>query len=125
MDIKLFLIVWLAYALYATPAGGTLPNRYVDLVHSIVNEGRFEIDTYQANTTDSAFFNGHYYNGALPGPSFFALAPYLVFKGFYPLVPAGFGKRLAASNRSRWANRARMAFMEQWITSNSFCHRCS
>jgi hypothetical protein len=47
-SIKLFLTIWLIYALYVTPAGGVTPNRYVDLVHSIVNEGRFAIDTYNA-----------------------------------------------------------------------------
>ena len=42
---KIFLTVWMVYAVFALPAGGTLPNRYLDLIHSIVNERRLEIDT--------------------------------------------------------------------------------
>lgn len=87
LDLKIFFTLWLVYAVYATPAGGVTPNRYVDLVHSIVNEGRFEIDTYHDNTIDKAFFDGHYYMGALPGPSFFAVPPYVAFKGIYALLP--------------------------------------
>ena len=33
VEFKLFLTIWVVYALYATPAGGVTPNRYVDLVH--------------------------------------------------------------------------------------------
>ncbi|MBC8509837.1 MAG: hypothetical protein ISR58_05870 [Anaerolineales bacterium] len=86
-EIKLFFTIWLVYAVYVTPAGGVTPNRYVDLVHSIVNEGRFEIDTYHENTIDKAYYDGHYYAGALPGPSFLAVPAYVVFKGMYTLVP--------------------------------------
>jgi len=84
---KLFLTIWIVYAIYVTPAGGVTPNRYVDLVHSIVNEGTFAIDTYHANTIDKAYFNGHYYAGALPGPSLIAVPFYIVFKGLYTFVP--------------------------------------
>ena len=87
IEIKLFLTIWLVYAVFATPAGGVTPNRYVDLVHSIVNEGRFEIDTYHENTIDKAYYNGHYYAGALPGPALLAVPAYVVFKGVYEIVP--------------------------------------
>lgn len=89
---KLFLFSWLVYAVFATPAGGVTPNRYVDLVHSIVNEGRFAIDTYQENTIDKAYYNGHYYAGALPGPAFLAVPAYLAFKGLYALLPQSFNQ---------------------------------
>ena len=87
-EIKLFLLLWLLYALYATPAGGVQPNRYIDLTHSIVNEGRFEIDTYHDNTIDKVYVNGHYYIAALPGPSIWAVPIYVVFKQIYPLMPS-------------------------------------
>jgi len=83
IEIKIFITVWLIYALYTSPAGGVTPNRYMDLVHSIVNEGRFSIDTYHENTDDKAYFNGHYYAGALPGPSFLAVPTYVIFKEIY------------------------------------------
>lgn len=85
--LKLFITFWLVYAMFATPAGGATPNRYVDLTHSIVNEGRFEIDTYHENTIDKAFVNGHYYAAALPGPSIMAAPLYVVFKEIYRLLP--------------------------------------
>lgn len=87
MEWRLFITLWLVYAVHATPAGGVTPNRYVDLVHAIVNEGRFEIDSYHENTVDKAFSNGHYYAGALPGPAILAVPPYLLFRALYPLVP--------------------------------------
>lgn len=98
-DAKLFFITLLVYAVYVTPAGGTLPNRYVDLVHSIVNEGRFAIDTYHENTIDKAYYEGHYYVGALPGPSLFAVPAYLVFKGIYVVLPSNL-KELAGGIQS-------------------------
>lgn len=97
--IKLFSITLLIYVVYVTPAGGTLPNRYVDLVHSIVNEGRFAIDTYHENTVDKAYYNGHYYAGALPGPAFFAVPAYLLFKWVYAVMPTNL-KELAGGIQS-------------------------
>jgi hypothetical protein len=98
-EIKLFVTVWLVYAVYVTPAGGVLPNRYIDLVHAIVNEGRFTIDTYHENTIDKAYYNGHYYASALPGPAFLALPAYLAFKGVYTLIPQSI-KDLASGIKS-------------------------
>lgn len=86
-EFRLIVTIWLVYAVYVTPAGGVTPNRYVDLVHSIVNEGRFAIDTYHENTIDKAYYNGHFYAGALPGPAFLAVPSYVVFKGLYVIMP--------------------------------------
>lgn len=99
LELELFLTIWLVYAVYVTPAGGVTPNRYVDLVHSIVNERRFAIDTYQENTIDKAYYDGHYYAGALPGPAFLAVPAYVVFKGIYVLIPQPF-KELAGGIES-------------------------
>lgn len=85
--VKLFFSIWLVYALYAAPAGGVLPNRYLDLTFSIVNEGRLIIDTYHDNTIDKAYYQGHYYTVALPGPAFMAIPAYLVFKPIYAWLP--------------------------------------
>src|SRR5260221_8064642 len=86
-EVRLFVILWLAYALYASPAGGAGANRYGALVHSIVNEGSLSIDSYHENTIDKAYYNGHYYLGALPGPSFLGVPAYVVFKGIYAITP--------------------------------------
>lgn len=87
IKLKLFFTIWIVYAVYATPAGGSQPNRYMDLLHSIVNQGRFEIDSYHDNTVDKAYFNGHYYTAALPGPSIMAVPIYVVIRQFYNLAP--------------------------------------
>jgi hypothetical protein len=87
IEFKLFLAFWLVYAVYVTPAGGALPNRYLDLVHSIVNEGRFAIDTYHDNTTDVAFFAAHYFSSGLPGTAFAGVPVYVVFKSVYAWIP--------------------------------------
>jgi hypothetical protein len=99
LSARLFLSFWLIYAIYATPAGGVTPNRYVDLTHALVNEGRFEIDTYHDNTIDKAYYDGHYYAGALPGPSVLAVPAYVVFKGLYAITPAAI-KELAGGMKS-------------------------
>ncbi len=96
---KIFVSIWLVYALYVAPAGGVLPNRYQDLTFSIVNEGRFVIDTYHENTIDKAYYNGHYYSVALPGPAFIAIPAYLVFKPLYAFLPENV-KQLAGGMQS-------------------------
>ncbi len=99
MELRIFLTVWIVYAVFAMPAGGTLPNRYLDSIHSIVNEQRLEIDTYHENTDDKAFYDGHYYNGALPGPALVGVPAYVVFKGIYLIVPQSV-KNLAGGMQS-------------------------
>ncbi|MCZ7557112.1 MAG: glycosyltransferase family 39 protein [Bacteroidia bacterium] len=92
----LFATVWLTYAMFFTPAGGVTPNRYMNTTHSLVNEGSFTIDKYHENTCDKAYYEGHYYAGALPGPSIFAVPSYVLFKLMYAMLPdaikANFGE---------------------------------
>lgn len=84
---RLFLTVWLVYLFHLTPFTGANENRYLDLVRSIVDEGRFEIDTYHHNTIDKAYRDGHYYAGAAPGPAFLAVPAYAIFKAVEPVLP--------------------------------------
>lgn len=83
----IFLSCWLIYLFHLGPIPGVNENRYIDLTRSIVEEGRLTIDRYHYNTVDKAFYNGHYYAGASPGPSLLAIPPYLLFKGVYQFVP--------------------------------------
>lgn len=87
IEVKLFFVVWAGYAVFATPAGGAQPNRYIDLVHSIANEGRFEIDNYHDNTIDKILIRDHYCVAALPGPSIWAVPLYFIFREAYHLMP--------------------------------------
>lgn len=85
---RLFLTVWLVYLFHLAPLTGANENRYLDLVISMVDEGRFEIDTYHYNTIDKSYRQGHYYAGAAPGPAFLAIPAYVLFKAAGPLLPA-------------------------------------
>jgi len=87
MEWRLFATVWLVYLIHLAPLTGYNENRYLDLVRSIVDEGRFEIDTYHFNTGDKSYRNGHYYAGAAPGPAFLAIPGYLAFKVIEPILP--------------------------------------
>jgi len=56
----------------------------LDLTRAIVDEHRFEIDSYVENTGgDRAYYKGHYYSDKPPGASFLAVPVYVVFKLFF------------------------------------------
>ena len=81
------LLVWIVLGLHLVPGGGVNPNRYFDLTHSLVNQHSLNIDLYQDNTVDKAYYQGHYYIAALPGASILAMPAYVIFKGLYALTP--------------------------------------
>ena len=72
-EIRIFLTVWIVYLFHLGPLPEANENRYLDLVMSVVDEGRFEIDTNHHNTIDKSYFDDHYYAGAAPGPSILAV----------------------------------------------------
>lgn len=84
---RLFLTVWLVYLFHLAPLTGANENRYLDLVRSIIDERRFEIDTYHYNTIDKSYTQSHYYAGAAPGPAFLAIPAYLLFRLVEPVLP--------------------------------------
>ncbi|MBM3264618.1 MAG: hypothetical protein FJY97_14490, partial [candidate division Zixibacteria bacterium] len=99
VEWRLFLTVWLVCLFHLAPLTGANENRYLDLVRSIVDEGRFEIDTYHYNTIDKSYRDGHYYAGAAPGPAFLAAPVYLIFRAADPFLPASlFGQFDKASH---------------------------
>jgi hypothetical protein len=94
-EARLFLGVWLVYALHVVPGGGVNANRYFDLTHSLVNQRTTNIDAYHENTIDKGFKDGHYYSLGLPGPSLLGIPSYLIFKIAYKLLPESLVKPLA------------------------------
>lgn len=84
---RLFLTVLLIYLFHLAPVPAANETRYIDLVRSMVDEGRFAIDTYHHNTLDKSYYEGHYYAGAAPGPAIVGLPVYLVFSLFKGLMP--------------------------------------
>ena len=56
----------------------------LDLTRAIVDEHRFEIDSYVENTGgDRVYYNGHYYSDKTPGASLLTVPVYAVFKLFF------------------------------------------
>lgn len=95
-EARLFFLVWFIYAIHVVPGGGVNPNRYFDLIHSLVNERVIHIDSYHENTIDKAFKDGHYYSAGLPGPSLLGIPSYLAFKALYVMVPDAVLKSLSS-----------------------------
>jgi len=62
------------------------PVSRLDLLHALVNEGRFEIDTYHKNTPDKAVLNEHYYSDKAPGTVALAFPPFLIVAGLLHLA---------------------------------------
>jgi 4-amino-4-deoxy-L-arabinose transferase-like glycosyltransferase len=58
-------------------------NTRLDLVKAIVDENRFEIDSYYNNTGDRSYYNGHYYSDKAPGQSFLSTPIYTLWKFIY------------------------------------------
>lgn len=78
-EIKLFIFFFFVYSLFIHWAGWNEYSR-LDLTRAIVDEGRFEIDAYQNNTGDSAYYKGHYYSDKAPGMSFLGAPVYFLAK---------------------------------------------
>ena len=68
----------------------TMANSQSALTAAIVNEGRFEIDTYhRVAGGGKAFYDGHYYSGQAPGISFVSVPLYILSKQVFNLLPQG------------------------------------
>jgi hypothetical protein len=88
-EFRLFLTVWIIYIFYLQVYGSsTMANTQSALTAAIVNEGRFEIDTYyRTGGQGNAFYNGHYYSGQAPGISFISVPLYALSKPVFHLLP--------------------------------------
>jgi len=60
--------------------GGWNQNAHFALTRSLVEEGRFEIDSFRASTGDIAERNGHVYANKAPGLSMMAAVPYAALR---------------------------------------------
>ena len=103
-EVKLFLTIWLVYFVFVVPGGGANPNRYFDLIHSIVDQQTIEIDAYHENTIDKAFRDGHYYSAGLVGPSLIGIPAYLTFKVVYGFVPPSLLKAISGIQSFKQGN---------------------
>lgn len=85
IPLVLFVTFYLGYLCLTTYIIHFASNRYYDLTFAIVDEGRLTIDTYQANTADKAFYQGHFYTAGLPGPALLGVPIYWAFKQLLPV----------------------------------------
>ncbi|MDP3766206.1 MAG: hypothetical protein Q8R04_06860, partial [Nanoarchaeota archaeon] len=88
-EFKLFITAWIVYIFYMQMFGSSsMANTQSALTAAIVNEGRFEIDTYyKAGGNGNAYYNGYYYSGQAPGISFISVPMYFISRQFFYLVP--------------------------------------
>src|SRR3989338_809626 len=85
-ELKLFLTFLTIYAIF-TQFIGPNESSHLDLTRAIIDEHRFEIDSYHNNTIDKRFYNGHFYSDKAPGLSFLAVPIYIVTRPIIELIP--------------------------------------
>jgi hypothetical protein len=76
--LLVFLVVLIAYGYFFTESDANTNSRLA-LVKAIVEENRFEIDSFHDSTlltSDKAFYNGHYYSDKAPGSSLIGVPVY-------------------------------------------------
>jgi len=89
-EIKIFITFFLIYALLIQWGGWNEISRFA-LTRAIAEEHRFEIDSFANQTSDRAYFNGHYYSDKEPGLSFIAIPIYATWKFlYYNFFPTSF-----------------------------------
>ncbi|MBI2207986.1 hypothetical protein HYU50_00665 [Candidatus Woesearchaeota archaeon] len=88
-EFKVFLTVWIVYVFYLQMVGQShMAINQSALTAAIVNEGRFEIDTYyRAAAGGVSFYNGHYYSIQAPGISFISVPFYILAKPVFYFLP--------------------------------------
>ncbi len=81
-EIMIFITFFIVYSFFVHWVGW-VENSQFDLTRSIVEEGRFEIDSYANNTGDRAVYGEHYYSNKVPGVSFLSVPIYVGWKLIY------------------------------------------
>jgi hypothetical protein len=74
--VIIFLITLLFYGYFIRPGDWNIDSRFA-LVKAIVEEGRLTIDSYEFDTGDKAYVNGHYYSDKAIGASILGALVYL------------------------------------------------
>jgi hypothetical protein len=81
-DVKLFITFFFVYAFF-TQWYGWNEQSHFSLTRAIVEEKRFEIDSFANQTGDRSFFNNHYYTDKTPGLSLLSTSIYYVWHSVY------------------------------------------
>lgn len=98
-ELKLFLTFFIIYIFFIQWYGWNEQSRFI-LTKSIVEESRFEIDSFYNSTGDRSYYNGHYYSDKEPGLSFLASPIYETWKLIYNnFFPQSFKEKYAGDNK--------------------------
>lgn len=83
----LFLLLFFTYAyIYQGRMRGSSHNSRQYLLTAIVDDHSFIIDKYHKNSSDKAFYNGHFYSEKAPGVTVLALLPFYLSTRFFEIL---------------------------------------
>jgi hypothetical protein len=97
-EIKLLLTLLFVYFFF-TQWYGWNEQSHLSLTQAIIEEQRFEIDSYANQTGDRAYYNGHYYSDKNPGLAFLATPTYSSWRLLYSFFPESFKQSYSGSER--------------------------
>ena len=87
-EAALLGLLLLATYAYFLPAPAWNESSRFDLVRSLVERQRLDIDPYHLNTEDKAFRNGHFFSDKAPGAAFLAVPGYAAYYAWLRLQGA-------------------------------------
>ena len=113
-----FLLLGLCffYLYFFDMAGNWNSSTRLALVHAIVDEGRFAIDTWEGRTQDKAFYGSHYYCDKAVGASFLAVPFYAAIR--VPVAAALEHYMVANLSDRPLEERIENARRTSWFVSN-------
>lgn len=97
-ETKLFLTLILVYLFFVQWYGWNEQSHF-SLTRAMVEEKKFEIDSYANQTGDRSFYKNHYYTDKNPGLSFLASPIYLTWSFIYNFFPQKFKQNYSGDNR--------------------------
>ena len=98
-EAKLFLTFLIVYLFFIQWYGWNEQSHF-SLTRAIVEEKKFEIDSFYNQTGDRSYYNNHYYSDKTPGLSFFTLPIYEGWRFiYYNLFPRNFIQKYSGDNK--------------------------
>jgi hypothetical protein len=98
-EFKLFFTFFLIYSFFIQWYGWNEQSHF-SLTRAIVEEKKFEIDSYYNQTGDRSKYNNHYYSDKTPGLSFFAIPTYAIWNSIYNnFFPQSFIQKYSSDNK--------------------------
>jgi hypothetical protein len=92
------LLLLVTYAYFLSPPSWNENSRF-DLVRSLVERRRLDIDPFEHNTGDKSTFGGHTFSDKAPGAAFLASPVYALYYGFRKLSGGPTPSSLPAAGR--------------------------